>query len=127
MTETNQSMTLSDLKARLKIPDSDTSQDSYLQATLDDALDLVKEKCRSTFANGLPGGVKRAIVLLVKSTNESNVASQSLGDMSKSFFKGESYNEALEILEDYIGYDEGLAAFGGKKVSFVVASGKKRG
>lgn len=112
-------MELAELKARLKIPPTDTSQDDYLQVTLEDTLDFVKQYCRSTFQSGLPSGVKRAVVLLVKAVDESNVSSQSLGDMSKSFFKGATYEQAIKLLEPFVGYDEGLSAFGRKKVSFI--------
>lgn len=129
MTEQVPLMTVDDLKKRMKIPLDDISQDDYLEVTLEDVLDFVKRHCRSTFAGGLPGGVKRAIVLLVKAVDESNVASQSLGDMSKSFFQGATYKQALELLEPFVGYteeDEETSQFEGKKVKFVVASSYKK-
>lgn len=125
MTKLEPLMTVDDLKKRMKIPLDNTSQDEYLEVTLEDVLDFVKRHCRSSFASGLPGGVKRAIVLLVRAVDESNVASQSLGDMSKSFFKGATYEQALELLEPFVGYteeDSEASQFSGKKVKFVVAS-----
>lgn len=93
-------MTLDELKTRLKV--SDNSQDAYLSVALEDAIEYVKDYCGDQFADGLPGGVKRAITLLVRLTNEnSNVASQSLGDMSKSFFQGQTFDEARDFLMPY--------------------------
>lgn len=96
----NELMSLEELKVRLKV--SDTSQDAYLDVVLDDAVEYVCDYCGNSFLNGLPGGVKRAITLLVRLTNEnSNVASQSLGDMSKSFFQGQTFDEARDFLLPY--------------------------
>jgi len=93
-------MNLEDLKTRLKITDS--SQDDYLKIALEDAIDYVKTYCDNTFDDGFPGGVKKAIALIVKSMGESsNVQSQSLGDMEKSFFEGGTMNEAHRYLEPY--------------------------
>lgn len=95
-------MTLEELKIRLKIPLTDTSQDEYLQVTLDDAIDYVKQYCRQSFDEGLPPNVKQAVAKLVKAYQEnSNVASQSLGDMSKSFFEGGTMNEVHRLLAPY--------------------------
>lgn len=95
-------MTLDELKKRLKIPLTDTSQDEYLAVVLDDAVSYVKQYCRQTFDVGLPNDVKQAVAKLVKAYQEnSNVASQSLGDMSKSFFEGGTMNEVHRLLEPY--------------------------
>lgn len=95
-------MELKELKVRLKIPETDTSQDSYLTVALEDAVDYVKTYCNNTLDDGFPGGVKKAIALIVKSMGEaSNVQSQSLGDMEKSFFEGGTMNEAHRYLEPY--------------------------
>lgn len=94
-------MTIDELKIRLKI--TDTSQDEYLDVVLEDALEYSKEYCRQDFADGLPSGVKQAIAKLVKSYGESsNVASMSLGDMSKSFFNnGGTLEEVNKLLKPY--------------------------
>ncbi|NNV04634.1 head-tail connector protein, partial [Brevibacillus sp. MCWH] len=95
-------MTLDELKIRLKIPIEDTSQDAYLQNVLDDAIDYVKQYCRQSFDEGLSPNVKQAVAKLVKAYQEnSNVASQSLGDMSKSFFEGGTMNEVHRLLAPY--------------------------
>jgi len=95
-------MTLEELKIRLKIPSSDTSQDEYLQVALEDAVDYVKQYCCYSFEEGFPAGVKQALTKLVKAYQEnSNVASQSLGDMSKSFFEGGTMNEVHRLLQPY--------------------------
>lgn len=93
-------MTLDELKIRLKITGNE--QDDYLTVALQDAIDYVKEHCRNDFLEGLPSGVKQAIAKMVKSYQEnSNVASQSLGDMSKSFFQGGTTNEVHRLLKPY--------------------------
>lgn len=93
---------LNELKVRLGISEADTSQDAILTVRLEDAIDYVKEYCNNQFTDGIPGGVKKAIALLVKASGEnSNVASQTLGDMSKSFFQGASQKEANDYLKPY--------------------------
>lgn len=112
-------LSLDDLKVRLQLSLEDTSRDATYQAWLDDAIGIVQEKCGVSFETKIPSGVRRAIVLLVKGMNESNVASQSLGDMSKSFFKTDYYKEAMDILDGYVGYDEESdAVVGPKQVKF---------
>ncbi|KOP82003.1 hypothetical protein AMS60_05600 [Bacillus sp. FJAT-21945] len=93
-------MELDELKVRLKL--SDTSQDEFLTVALEDAIDYVKKYCNNPFTDGIPPAVKKGITLMVKSMNEnSNVSSQSLGDMSKSFFEGATMNEAHRYLKPY--------------------------
>lgn len=112
-------MTLEQLKVRMQLSLDDTSKDATYQAWLDDAVEIAQEKCGVSFETKIPSGVRRAIVLLVKGMNESNVASQSLGDMSKSFFKTDYYKEAMDILDGYVGYDEESdAVVGPKQVKF---------
>ncbi|MCM3413526.1 phage head-tail connector protein [Metabacillus litoralis] len=95
-------MELNELKVRLKIPESDTSQDASLKIDLEDAIDYVKTHCNNSFPGGFPSSVKRGIVLVVKSMRENNnVSSQSLGDMSKSFFEGATMKEAHKYLVQY--------------------------
>lgn len=90
-------MDLDELKIRMGIPldNIDLVRDAKLAADLEDAIDYAKEWCNNEFLEGIPGGVKRAIVTIVKSYSESkNVQSQRLGDMSKSFFEGGSLASA---------------------------------
>lgn len=95
-------MDLSELKVRLGTNVSDSSQDEILAVRLEDAIEYVKDYCNNQFVGGLPGGVKKAITLIVKAAGEnSNVASQSLGDMSKSFFQGQTQKEAHDYLRPY--------------------------
>ena len=119
-------ITLDQLKVRMQLSTADTSKDDTYQAWLDDAIEIVQEKCGTSFETKLPSGVRRAIVLLVKGMNESNVSSQSLGDMSKSFFKTDYYNEAMAILDDYVGYNEETGTMvGSKQVKFYPLRGRR--
>ncbi|PEJ40068.1 head-tail connector protein [Bacillus wiedmannii] len=95
-------MTLEELKIRLKISSNDSAQDEYLGVALEDALEYVQSYCRQEFAEGIPSGVKQAIAKLVKGYQEnSNVQSQSLGDMSKSFATDGTMNEVHRLLKPY--------------------------
>lgn len=93
-------MDLEELKIRLGI--NDNVQDGALQVKLEDAIDYVKIYCNNDFKDGIPSAVKKGISLIVKSMNENgNVASQSLGDMSKSFFQGATMDEAHKYLKPF--------------------------
>lgn len=93
-------MELDELKVRLKINDS--SQDAFLTVALDDAKSYAMEYCNDPFVNGIPSAVKKGIALMVRSMNEnSSVSSQSLGDMSKSFFEGGTIKEAHTYFKPY--------------------------
>lgn len=98
-------MDLQELKTRLKI--SDNSQDEFLTIALEDAIDYAKSWCNNQFldesgSESLPPTVKKAVSLIVKSMSEnSNVASQSLGDVSKSFFQGATMGEAHKYLRPF--------------------------
>ncbi|MGR6912352.1 head-tail connector protein [Bacillus sp. BSL6] len=93
-------MELDELKIRLKITGNE--QDDYLKVALEDAIDYVIKYCRNEFLEGLPSGVKQAVAKMVRSYQEnSNVQSQSLGDMSKSFFEGGTTNEVHRLLKPY--------------------------
>lgn len=93
-------MDLEELKIRLKI--SDTSQDAFLAVALEDAIDYAKSYCNNEFKDGIPSAAKKGIALIVKSMNENgNVASQSLGDMSKSFFQGATMEEAHKYFKPF--------------------------
>ncbi|KHD86370.1 hypothetical protein NG54_03380 [Heyndrickxia ginsengihumi] len=93
-------MDLEELKRRLGI--TDNSQDGVLAERLEDAIDYAKTWCNNPFADGIPSGAKRGITLIVKSMGEnSNVASQTLGDMSKTFYQDGTINEAHRYLRPY--------------------------
>lgn len=100
-------MDLKELKIRLGINENDNSQDTVLQVKLDDAIDYAKNYCNNLFINSkgemeLPGAVKKGVALMVKSMGEnSNVASQSLGDMSKSFFQNGTTDEAHKYFKPF--------------------------
>jgi len=91
------------------MPADNTKQDDYLKVVLEDAIEAVQDYCKDSFADPdtnelkLPGGVKQAITKLVKAYQEnSNVQSQSLGDMRKSFFEGGTMNEVTRLLKPYV-------------------------
>lgn len=98
-------MNLTELKVRLKI--TDVSQDEFLAVALEDAIDYAQSHCNNSFKNDagvleIPPSVKKGIALIVKSMNENgNVSSQSLGDMSKSFFEGATMKEAHQYFRPY--------------------------
>lgn len=100
-------MELEELKIRNKLSLLDTSQDAYLSVALEDAIDYAEQYCNRSFKNSLggydiPPSVKKGIALMIKSMGESsNVASQSLGDMSKSFFEGGTMKEAHRYFAPY--------------------------
>ncbi len=93
-------MDLAELKVRLKI--TDNTQDDFLMVALEDAIDYVKTYCNNPFQGDLPPAVKKAVALIVKSMGENNnVASQTLGDMSKTFYEDGTLNEAHRYLRPY--------------------------
>lgn len=107
--QVQQKMNLEELKIRLKIPADNDKQDAYLGVVLEDAIEAVQDHCKDTFTDPdtnelkLPGGVKQAITKLIEAYQEkSNVQSQSLGDMRKSFFEGGSLNVVTKLLKPYV-------------------------
>ncbi|MEV9639479.1 phage head-tail connector protein [Mammaliicoccus sciuri] len=97
-------MTIDELKIRLGMDPNDINaiRDAKLAAELEDAIDYAKEWCNNDFRDGFPSGVKRALVTIVKSYSENRaVASQRLGDMSKSFFQGGSIQSAHNDLRPW--------------------------
>ena len=90
---------LAEMKLRLGMSLEDVSQDAKLALEIADAIDYAQRYCNNDFSEGLP---MRGIVLIIKGMRESsNVASQSLGDMSKSFFQGGTMMEANRFLRPY--------------------------
>lgn len=66
------------------------------------AIAHVNTLCKVQFEDGkLPFDVEIAVDLVIKSMKETNVASQSLGDMAKSFFEGATYRNAMQYLKPY--------------------------
>jgi Phage gp6-like head-tail connector protein len=84
-----------------------TEQTGIYSARLSAAIDQAKQYCNNPFvddtgAENIPGGAKMGIALIVQAMGEKqNVQSQSLGDMSKSFFEGGTYKSALKYLKPY--------------------------
>lgn len=67
------------------------------------AIAHINTLCKQPFKDGeLPADVEIAVDLVVKSMKETNVASQSLGDMAKSFFEGATYRSALNFLKPHM-------------------------
>ena len=101
-------MDISDLENLLQItiPTDEKSQLVY-EARLYAAVDLAKEHCKNDFldADGnevIPLGAQMGIALIVQAMGEKqNVQSQSLGDMSKSFFEGGTFKAATLYLKPY--------------------------
>ena len=67
------------------------------------AIEYASEYCKQPFEDGnLPFGVEVAVDLLIKAMKENpGVQSQSLGDMSKSFFKNGTLDAARSYLKPY--------------------------
>ena len=67
------------------------------------AIEHANKFCNQIFVDGsLPFDVEVAVDLMVKAMKENPaVASQSLGDMSKSFFQNGTYSAATQYLKPY--------------------------
>lgn len=83
-------------------------QEAAYEARLAAAIDQAKEYCKNPFEDqdgkqSIPAGAQMGIALMVKAMGEKNqnVASQSLGDMSKSFFQNGTYDAAIKYLKPY--------------------------
>lgn len=68
------------------------------------AIEHANKYCNQLWVDGsLPFDVEVAVDLLITGMKEKqNVASQSLGDMSKSFFEGGTYKAAIGYLKPYV-------------------------
>lgn len=83
------------------------TNEAVFEARLDAAKDQAKTYCNRSFVDdagneAIPKGAQMGIALIVKAMGENqNVQSQSLGDMSKSFFEGATYRSALGYLKPY--------------------------
>jgi len=103
-------MQLAELEAVLRKPPGSivgTPEEPQFQLMMDAAIDHIKRDCNRDFLNAdgeldLPASVKMAVGLLVKSFMENpGVASQSLGELSKSFFEGGTYKAARKLWQPY--------------------------
>ena len=90
-------------------PDGSLSYDSngdpiYVQATKPNGT-LIYDECNNPVyvqVEDIPTGAQMGIAWMVKAMRENpNVSSQTLGDMSKSFFQGATYKAALKMLRPY--------------------------
>jgi hypothetical protein len=99
-------MQLDDVKNLLGIS-INQDQTAIYEARLAAAIDQAQTYCNNPFKDlegklAIPGGAKMGIALMVKALGEQqNVASQSLGDMSKSFFQNGTYAAAIPYLQPY--------------------------
>ncbi|QIQ61209.1 head completion protein [Bacillus phage vB_BcM_Sam46] len=99
-------MLLTDLEACLDIkiaPEKEATYKKRLAAAINEAITY----CNNDFKNAageldIPDGAQMGIALLVKGSFEQhNVQSQSLGDMSKSFFQGGTATAGYTKLNAY--------------------------
>jgi hypothetical protein len=104
-------MQLADLTNLLDIAIPAEKEGVY-NARLSAAIDQAKAYCNNdfqvlqsdgvTYAEEIPLGAQMGIALIVQAMGEKqNVASQSLGDMSKSFFANGTFNAAATYLKPY--------------------------
>ena len=99
-------MQLNDLKNLLGIEIA-AEQTAIYTARLAAAIDQAKTYCNNPFLDvdgneAIPTGAQMGIALLVQAMGEKqNVASQSLGDMSKSFFQDGTKSAAKGYLKPY--------------------------
>lgn len=65
-------------------------------------LDWIKSYCNNDFAKGVPGGVNLALDKLVARHGlDSNIASEQVGDLSRSFFDSDIPKEIKSLLRPY--------------------------
>ncbi|MBG9783583.1 hypothetical protein [Shouchella lehensis] len=102
-------MELNDLKRRMNKSLEEHSKDDFYRYALKDAIDYVQTKCHQDFKNSegiitLPGGVKRAVVKLVKLAEQKpNVQAISIsGAVSESYFSSSDYDVVKFDLKPYI-------------------------
>ncbi|PAE96771.1 phage head-tail connector protein [Shouchella clausii] len=101
-------MELNDLKRRLSLAEDDTSKDDFLQVMLSDAIEMAQDYCNQDFmVDGqlkLPGGVKMAIVKLVKlAQTKPNLQSRSIsGGVSETYFTADDLAVIKGDLAPYV-------------------------
>lgn len=65
-------------------------------------LDWIKSYCNNDFAEGVPGGVNLALDKLVaRHGQDSNIASEQVGDLSRSFFDSDIPKDIKHFLRPY--------------------------
>lgn len=100
-------MEIKDVEDLLGITITGSPQETKYKALLASAISHVNKQCGDRFTDDdgvvtLPDDVKMGVAMVVKSMTENqNVASQSLGDMSKAFFQGGTYKAATVFWKDY--------------------------
>lgn len=92
----------SEVKKLLKIPDADTSQDDFIEAMIPIATEFAESHCNRSFANDMPFGVKLGVAKLIESFgSNNNVSSESIGDLSQSFFSSDIPDSVKTFLKPY--------------------------
>ena len=65
-------------------------------------LDWIKSYCKNDFASGVTGGVNLALEkLAARHIQDSNVASEQVGDLSRSFFGSDLPKDIKALLRPY--------------------------
>lgn len=65
-------------------------------------LDWIKDYCNNDFAEGVPGGVNLALEkLIARHGQDSNIASEQVGDLSRSFFDSDMPKDIKSLLRPY--------------------------
>lgn len=65
-------------------------------------LDWIKAYCNNDFADGVPGGVNLALDKLVaRHGRDSNIASEQVGDLARSFFDSDIPKDVKRLLRPY--------------------------
>lgn len=100
-------MKLTDAEKLLNTQMVGAADEAVYQARLDAAIDQAKQYCNRDFLNTdglleIPKGAQLGVALILKAMGETqSVASQSLGDMSKSFFENGTYKAGINYLKPY--------------------------
>lgn len=72
------------------------------QEVRDAYLEWIKVYCNNDFAGGVPGGVNLAIEKLVaRHGQDSNIASEQVGDLSRSFFDSDIPKDIKSLIRPY--------------------------
>lgn len=65
-------------------------------------LEWIKDYCNNDFTNGIPGGVNLALDKLVaRHGQDSNIASEQVGDLSRSFFDNDIPKDIKALLRPH--------------------------
>lgn len=72
------------------------------QEIMDAYLEWVKDYCNNDFTEGIPGGVTLALEkLITRHGQDSNIASETAGDLSQSFFDSDIPKDIKRLLQPY--------------------------